>query len=144
MKRIVALILAIAFIVTGIFFAIYAGAKTKSGAASAGKEAPKDFHSVQVIRRGEPDRPYKELGPIEVKGDPDTPEAELIVDMKQQAAAMGADAVMVKEIGKKLSGSTTPEVYCPSGKMSECVSTKKRQDTQIKASGTAIKFLDKK
>lgn len=49
---------------------------------------------IQVYRSSVVDRPHHVVGTVEAKGTPKSTRALLIAELKQQAAALGADAIM--------------------------------------------------
>lgn len=65
---------------------------------------PKTADQVKVYRTSTPDQPYEEIGMIQADGAPKDTAADMIEAIRAKAAAAGADAVIIQEMGESMRG----------------------------------------
>jgi hypothetical protein len=114
-----------------------------SGAVAWAGPQPTDVNRIEVYRGNPPGRPYKVIGPVEVSGTPETPASMIVLMLKERAASMGADAVIDVSTGRDRIGGRERTMVCP-GSSPDCAVTSPVSIYGMKASGTAIKYTDKK
>lgn len=104
---------------------------------------PTDVSKVEVFRGNPPGRPYKVIGPVEVSGTPDTPVSMMVLMLKERAASVGADAVIDVNTTRDRVGGRNRTMVCP-GSSPDCAVSSPVSIYGMKASGTAIRYTDKK
>ena len=79
-----------------------------AGCASAPKLAPKagpDEVRVFYANSGvEPEAGYQVIGPIKIQRPISAPDDRVVMDLRIEAAKMGADAIIIQQIGRRSQG----------------------------------------
>ena len=113
-----------------------------AGYASGGDKTRSEKGITDIkVYRGEPEegKRYKVIGPVQVTGMPQSTRGELLLMLKQQAAGMGADAVINIDVSSSRAGGHPGGTFCPDGSPT-CVPVRPETYSQTTARGTAIKF----